>query len=358
MRGDRRRPPVPGPLGRLAERAYRFEIDRRNRRYDAGRGVTRLDLPIISIGNLSVGGTGKTPMVAWTVRRLRESGHRPCIAMRGYRKQAGGESDEEAEYRRHLPDTPVVAQPDRAGGIEGLRARTGSHPFDVVVLDDGFQHRRLARDLDIVLIDASRAPLAERLLPAGWLREPVDALRRAEAVVLTHTELVDSDATEAIESCLRGRFDGLPIARAAHRWRDLLVVDDDVERREPVSWLAGKRAAIVCAIGHPEAFLSACRAALGGAPVDAIVLPDHAAYTDRRLTRVGDLASRAELIVTTEKDWSKLRETSGDRWPCPIARPQLDLELTVGGEHLRRLIRDAAESPAPWKSPARRASTG
>jgi len=108
--------PLPGPLGRILSPLYRASIARINRRFDRGKGVVRFDRAVISVGNISVGGTGKTPMVAWIVRGLIGAGHRPCIAMRGY-KGGAGESDEEGEYRREFPDVPVVARANRTLGL-------------------------------------------------------------------------------------------------------------------------------------------------------------------------------------------------------------------------------------------------
>src|ERR1043165_360740 len=165
--GRDRRGPVPGAVGRLLARGYAWEIGRRNRRYDAGRGVVRFDRPVISVGNLSVGGTGKTPMVAHIVGLLLEAGRRPCIAMRGYAGR-GGMSDEAEEYRGRFPGIPIVARANRTLGLIELFSReheTGGQQTDCIVLDDGFQHRRIARDLDVVMVDASRDPFDDALLP-------------------------------------------------------------------------------------------------------------------------------------------------------------------------------------------------
>src|SRR5690606_30475631 len=132
---------------------------------------------------------------------LLDAGHRPCIAMRGYAR-GRGESDEAAEYRRLFPEVPIVARADRALGlIRQFSAEydAGGPHTDCIVLDDGFQHRQIARDLDIVLIDATHGPCQERLLPAGWLREPVRSLSRAGAVVITHAEAVQPADLTALD---------------------------------------------------------------------------------------------------------------------------------------------------------------
>ncbi len=197
---------------------------RRNRRFDAGHGVVTLDRPVISVGNLSTGGTGKTPMTMRVVQWLREAGHAPAIAMRGYRAGPEG-SDEALLYQEAFAGMPIVAQANRIDGLLQLFAQeegdgeAGSAPArartDVVVLDDGFQHRQIARQFDLVLIDATRDPFADALLPAGWLREPAASLRRAHAVVLTHAESADARWLEAIRERVLAIRPGAIVAEAS-----------------------------------------------------------------------------------------------------------------------------------------------
>jgi hypothetical protein len=227
---DHRPPPgpLPAPLRPLAgplSALYRAGLEHKSGAFDAGHGVITIDRPVISVGNLSVGGTGKTPMTSWIVRTLIDAGHTPAIAMRGYRSK-NGVSDEADAYARALPGTPVVAQPDRLEGLFRLFADDEGRAVDVVVLDDGFQHRRIARQLDLVLIDATRDPFRDRLLPAGWLREGPAALVRASGVVLTHADRAQHVRARLVETLHRpgrGRFHARPAPlrrrRAAQRRR-------------------------------------------------------------------------------------------------------------------------------------------
>ena len=318
--------PIWAPIGRLLEPAYRFAINRRNRAFDAGKGVVTLDRPVISVGNLSVGGTGKTPMVQRLVEELRASGRSPCVAMRGYKAAPGEAADEEAAYRRLFPGVPVVAQPDRVAGLRALFETDAGRAVDCVVLDDGFQHRRIARALDIVLLDASRGALDGRLLPAGWLREPVGSLARAHAVVLTHAEMVEDGALRALTECVRAASPRALIATTRHAWAGLDVEDDDGSHERPVEERSGRRVFVVCAIGHPHA-LAAGVSRAGGELTGMIRLPDHDDYTPKTVERIARAVggSRAELLLTTDKDWSKLQRVPRDRWPCPVVRPRLEL---------------------------------
>ncbi|MEA5612293.1 tetraacyldisaccharide 4'-kinase [Nodularia spumigena] len=321
-----------GPLSRV----YGWEVARRNRRWDRGEGVTRLDRPVVSIGNLSAGGTGKTPMVRWAVGALQESGHRPAVAMRGYKAEPGQPSDEEREHREALPGVPVVARPDRAAGLQDLFATPEGAQVDCVVLDDGFQHRRLARDLDIVLVDASRPPDRDALLPLGYLREPLDSLRRAQACVLTHAELVGPERLADLADLVRTFLpDGSPVAVAEHRWTRLRRVGCS---DEPVVWLAGRRVVAVCAIGHPEAFLTGLEQA-GAGVAGSLCLPDHDAFGPRTVRRLEAMVEscRPEAVVMTAKDLTKL-----DSWsrgcPVPVVVPELGMGWRSGEDALRARI--------------------
>lgn len=337
---------LPGPIGVLAARAYGSVMARRNRRYDAGRGVIRFDRPVISIGNLSVGGTGKTPMVRWVVEGLVRAGHRPCIAMRGYGSGRGGRSDEAAEHAAAFPGVPIVAQPDRVEGLLTLFGHehdAGGPGSDCVVLDDGFQHRRIARDLDVVLVDATRSPMEDRLLPAGWLREPVESLRRAHAVVVTHAESVPTSAVAAIEAGVSRLSPGAILAVARHQWSE--VLDSSAGEPVPIAWLRGRRVVVVCAIGNPGPFLARARQAIGGPASAEIVLRDHDPYAARTARRITEAARGADAIVTTAKDWAKL-ESRGP-WPCAVLRPRLVLAFDRGGEALMRRVVEVAGAGVP-----------
>lgn len=348
--------PVPAVLGRLLAPLYTWEINRRNRAFDRGRGVTRLPMPVISVGNMSVGGTGKTPMVMHIIRALLGAGQQPCIAMRGYRRKGTGEADETDAYRRAFPDVPIVAQPDRLAGLQQLFAR-GVRPT-CVVLDDGFQHRRIARDLDIVLIDATRSPFDDHLLPHGWLREPVTSLLRADLVVLTHAEMADSVVVDALDDQVAGvrrqvhpGRDGID-AVARHLWTGLVEGADD-RRVLPLDWVLGKRLIASCAIGNPRGFLHSLQALLEsdqsrpGSLAATLVLPDHDPYgpemvhTLRRMVQ----EQRADAIIVTDKDWSKLRRVPTDRWGgVPIIRPHLEMGFLRGREAFDRRVLEVARS--------------
>ena len=315
-------PWLPEAVARAASRIYTWEVDRRSRAYDRGTGVTTLDIPVVSIGNLSVGGTGKTPMVEHMVRTLVDAGRRPCIAMRGYRSR-GGVSDEAEEYRDGLaglvpgPGLPIVAQPDR---IAGIREAAKHATFDCVVLDDGFQHRKIARACDIVLADATRPFTADAPLPCGWLREPIRSLSRATAIVVTRADLSEDAGHSLMEASHRAHPSAI-LASCALEWTQLRVVGvDGHSRRENIHWLRGKPVVACSAIGNPAAFLHRLSREVGEPLMGTLTLRDHDPYAQAAASRLLELArsKHAETVVVTRKDWMKMRSR---QWPFEVAYP-------------------------------------
>ena len=162
---------------------YTWAVRWRNYGYDHGQSPSqRVSVPVISVGNLSMGGTGKTPLVAWIAQRLQQRGVRVTLVSRGYGAVAGKPNDEALELEQKLPGVPHLQNPDRVAAAQKGIAELGSQ---AILLDDGFQHRRLARDLDIVLLDAVEPFGFGHVFPRGTLREPISGLRRADLVALS-----------------------------------------------------------------------------------------------------------------------------------------------------------------------------
>ncbi len=343
-----RRPPIAGPIGHIASRVFEGAVRRRNARFDRGERVQRMPAPVVSVGNISVGGTGKTPMVMWVARALHDEGVRVAIAMRGYGAQKGGRSDEHEEYLERLWDlrTPVVADPKRAAAIRELLSRDAA--VQAVILDDGFQHRFVARDADIVLVDATRSPFEDRCLPGGWLREPVASLARAHAIVLTRVDGVGERDLDSLRERLTNVAPRALLAGASSRWEALETPSGDV----PTSALAGRRVHVVCAIGNPGAFVAQARAL--GAVVNSLdALRDHAPYRAAWVRTMLERARnrRCDVVLTTGKDWVKLRRamphespspTSGRTAPLPpVWRPRANIAWAWGEREMRGLLRRA-----------------
>lgn len=281
-------------------RIYGAVVRARNARFDAGIGVARVKAPVICIGNLTVGGTGKTPIVVDVVRRLSADGLRPAVILRGYGAVGGGESDEQQLIRRVCRGVVCVADKDR---VRGARTAIEHHAANVLVLDDGFQHRRLGRDLDLVLIDAT-CPLGfERLIPRGLLREPVEGLRRAHALIVTRTDEVGPEVLTALRERLTELCRDMPVVQTRHCAVGLSHLDgapaaDDVR---------GRRVFAFAGIGNPESFRTTLTH-LGAEIAGIRWLRDHARYSPgvvRAILRAASAAG-ADLLTTTEKDAVKL----------------------------------------------------
>ncbi len=332
-------PPVLGPLLSCASVVYRggralhrglFAAQILQRR--------RLPIPVVSVGNLAVGGVGKTPFVGWLARELVARGRRVLVVARGYGKAFGARLNDEGEWlERAAPGARIVQAPDRfRAATEALAAA----PADIALLDDGFQHERLARDLDVVLLDG-RAPFGNgRLLPRGPLREPPAALRRARFVLVTRAELAPCGALEQI----RARVVALaPAARFG-------VVSFEIAAlrrgsgREPPDALRGRAVVLFTGVGSPES-VRANVEQRGATVVDELAFPDHHAFTREELEQArARAAGLSAALVVTEKDAVKL-----DRFGAPERYLVLEQRVVVadGGRELIAAIEALSSSASP-----------
>ena len=319
---------------------YAAAVTARNAAYDAGLlPARRGPVPVISIGNLTLGGTGKTPLVAWAARRLAAAGLRPAIVSRGYGAATGAQSDEAAELAIVVPGVPHVADRDRLAGARAAAAAGA----DCVVLDDGFQHRRLARDLDVVAVDATDPFGCGRLFPRGLLREPATGLARAGAIVLTRADAVTAARRQEIrERVAAGRGSAPPAvwAEAEHRPVALRRWDDGPL---PLEEVRGRRVVACAAIGNPAAFRATLES-LGADVVGFRAFPDHHAYGAADLAALAALAAegRADLVVTTLKDLVKVRR--GDLGGVRVVAVEVALVVREGEDELEATVLLAARA--------------
>ena len=261
-------------------------------------------VPVISVGNLTTGGTGKTPVVALLCQQLLLLGRQPGIISRGYRAAADGSNDEKKVLELLVPRVPHAQHPDRRSGAQQLLS--SSNPPDVLVMDDGLQHRRLHRQLDIVLLDATCPFGHDRLLPRGLLRESLRGLRRAQAVLITRSSLVSPTALLQIQERilqiapqLSNRILQLDFQPCSLRRADGATIPLQTARQRPVYLMSG--------IGNPAAFRSTCES-LGLEIRGSSWFPDHHHFSsqDLQTTRQAADAAGAELILTTLKDLVKI----------------------------------------------------
>lgn len=360
---------------------YTASVQLRNILYT--RGVfkaRRLPCRVISVGNIVVGGTGKTPAVIVIAEHLQREGMRVAILLRGYKRRVREkvtivsdgekvcaspiESGDEADMMaKHLSGVPIIV-----GKCRYLTGQVALERFkvDVLLLDDGFQHRQLARDVDILTIPATH-PFGspKKLLPAGTLREPPTALRRADLILLTHADTPNISAHA--KKVVKGLAPNAPVLESIYRPTHLypLAISSqqsaismkpslptETEIRDPkaiptdIKELKGKRVIAVCGIGNPDAFVATLMRC-SVASVELLAFPDHHVYTEADKQRIDTAfqAAAADLIVTTQKDEQKLARFV-DNWKLPIVVLAVALVITDGDEMLTDVLLGNSSQPS------------
>lgn len=320
-----------------------------SRRWQRPANVVKVPVPVVSVGNLTTGGTGKTPLVQWVCRELRQQGARVSLLSRGYGQLQGGVNDEALELELSLPDVPHLQDRDRTKiaqiAVEELES-------DCLVLDDGFQHRRLGRDLNLLVIDATCPFGYGYLLPRGLLREPLSAIQRADAVLISRCDLVPNEELARTVAIIRKnlRSPQVPLAETTHA--PMALIDTRGGRRDLQQLRQGPIAAF-CGVGNPQAFFQTLRRA-GAEVVDTRVFADHHAYTQEDMQNlrqwiaamVADRIQRGELapvlVVTTRKDLVKLHvaQISG----LDLLAIEIQVEFRSEEDRIRELVLQCCRS--------------
>ncbi len=338
----RRQGPLPAAaraLLRVAEAPYTWAIRWRNHKYDAPGAVERVSVPVVSVGNLTMGGTGKTPMVEFLARWFRDHDVRVTIVSRGYGAEAGSRNDEALELEERLPDVPHLQDADR---VTAARMAIEEFECQLVLLDDGFQHRRLARDLDIVLLDALEPWGYGHVFPRGALREPREALARAQVVVLSRRDLVSAEERARIRAQAARLAPQAAWVEVSHRPQALR---DSEGRETPLETLRVQRVAAFCGIGNPEGFrrtLEDCGYTLAGFEA----LADHHRYTRDDVARLGRWGQELGVrqLLCTHKDLVKLAvPTLGG---VPLMALRVGVEVNEGLEELELRLNRLLPPPA------------
>lgn len=305
------------------ELGYRSVVLTRGAFYDRGIFRTqRSPIPVISVGNLTVGGTGKTPIAAWIVSQLLEQGARPAVVLRGYG------DDEPLVHRALNPEAPVIVSPDRVLGI----AEAAHDGATMAVLDDGFQHRRAGRSADIVLVSADRWDARRRLIPAGPWREPISAARRASLVLVTRKAVGRIESGRVLDE-MAVIASAVPRASVHLSLGELREVHGD--DHEPVQSLAGAKVLAVAAVGDPRAFIR--QLSLVGAQVRFSLFPDHHPFTPEDAYGVASSLEDDERVVCTLKDAVKLAPI----WPRdagPLWYVSQQVVVEAGADALESLL--------------------
>ena len=341
-------------LARLAcavvEIPYAVVVRARNVAYDRGSlKQHRVEVPVICVGNLTMGGTGKTPMVEYLARWFRQRQVRVAIVSRGYRAVAGQGNDEAKELAEKLPDVPHIQNPDR---VAASRLAIDELDMQLILLDDGFQHRRLARDVDIVLIDALEPFGYGHLFPRGMLREPLSGLRRARLVALTRADLVSDERRRELRQRVCGHVPEAAWIEVAHQpaglarmgqsLGDLPIGDGSSPGTSSpetgaLESLRGKRVVAFCGIGNPNGFrlsLESCGVELLGFHE----FPDHHDFTreDVEKLREAGVALQPDLFVCTHKDLVKIElERLGS---VPLRALIVEMKVLMGEPELHGVL--------------------
>jgi tetraacyldisaccharide 4'-kinase len=298
---------------------YRLIINFRNWLYDHKiLKETVLPCPVISVGNITVGGTGKTPCVILLAQILQENGFKPAILSRGY----GGKSinpvnivsdghkilldskiagDEPFLMAQALKDIPVIT-----GAKRIVTGKTAIDKFeaDVLICDDAMQHRQIFRDINLVLLDNQSLRGSNHILPRGMLREPITGLSRASAFVLTRTN-ERQQSNNTIEKLVQN--ENIPVFMSFHKPKDM--VKGDYSAQWPISILAGKKVCAFCGIAKPDSFKKTLLAE-GAQVLSFDIFPDHHLYNKNELEKIKDrfIDCRADFLISTQKDGARLQE--------------------------------------------------
>jgi tetraacyldisaccharide 4'-kinase len=336
----------------IASRMYGAVVNARNSAYDAGwlRSV-RLSVPVISVGNITAGGTGKTPVVERLVEYTLRCGLRTAVVSRGYKRdsrgsvvvsdgkgriaevQAGG--DEPVQIARKFPDAIVLADAKRSRGCRRAVEEFGAA---VIILDDAYQHRAVSRNADIVVLDASSALYAQKLLPAGRLREPLRNLSRANILLLSRCEA--DVAHEQMALALRA-YSNVPVFATRFVPSFLRRLHDGAQLAHDT--LSGTGVVSFCGIGSPASFLRTMDL-MGIGSLVHHEFPDHHRFSDEDLAMLRHSASEAQAqLFTTEKDAMRLLRHQNALEGVEVLYPVMRLEFLGGEEEFFRLVDQRTE---------------
>ena len=332
----------------IASQVYLVVIALRNFLYSKGwLKIHRANAAVISIGNITAGGTGKTPLVIWLCKQIisdskfQISNSQCAILTRGY-KAIQNYRDEPAILAESCPEAKVIVNPDRVATATRAVSEFGAK---VLIMDDGFQHRRLARDLDIVTVDSTVPFGYGKLLPAGLLREPVAALKRADAAVITRCDQATEAELTQLEDKLQQINPEMIIARSIHAPICAKSIDD---REISLEELKSKKIFAFCGIGNPDAFFNTIKN-IEARLVDSKVYNDHYHYTGDCLADIYEQARRlkADLILTTQKDWFSLFNIGKSKFDIRFAYLAIELKFVSGEDKITQLIERALAGKIP-----------
>ena len=318
---------------------YGFAVALRNWFYDKSiRKPVKVSAAVVSIGNITTGGTGKTPLVAWLCNYFTDRNIKTAVLTRGYKVKNSDFADEPAMLAKAAPKAIVIVNPNRtAGAKKAIR----EHNAKLLIMDDGFQHRKLARDVNIVAVDATEPFGCEKILPAGLLREPLKSFKRADAVIITRINQSQPEKIDEIKSRISQIAPDIVFATAIHKPKSAkLIKGSQIDFKE----LAEKRIYAFCGIGNPNAFFQTL-SEMALNIVGKKVYNDHHKYCDADIMAIHEDAGykQAQLVLTTQKDWIKTALLCIDKFEIPFAALSVELEFIDGQDKIIDLVNKAIE---------------
>jgi len=307
----------------------------------------KVSIPVICIGNITTGGTGKTPLVVWLCNFLSEKNIRTTILTRGYKAHQGKFSDEPAILAKSCPDCRILVNSNR---VESAQKAIAQLHTQMLVMDDGFQHRKLNRDLNIVTIDSTCPFGYQKILPAGLLREPVTALKRAHAAVITRSDQVDQNVLNQITEKIIEINPDIVIANAIHKpVCAKLMGKSEITLEE----LKNKKIFAFSGIGNPDAFLNTIKK-LNLNLVESKNFNDHYNYTREDMEDIYERAIylNVDLILSTQKDWTKTALLMDVHENIDFGYLLVEMDFTQGKDKITQLIDNTIQSKIPGSNSA------
>jgi tetraacyldisaccharide 4'-kinase len=328
---------------------YRLIINFRNWLYDHQiLKETVLPCPVISVGNITVGGTGKTPCVIMLAHMLQKKGFKPAVLSRGYGGKSNNPVNIVSDGHKMLLDSETAGDEPFliAHALKGIPVITGAKRIvtgktaidefkaNVLICDDAMQHRQIFRDINLVLLDNEYLRGNDHILPRGRLREPINGLGRASAFVFTHTNEAQQ-TNDTIEKLVQ--TENIPIFRSIHKSKD--IVKGDYSVQWPISILAGKKVCVFCGIAKPDSFKKNLLAA-GAQVLSFDIFPDHHRYNKNELEKIKTrfIDCRADFLISTQKDGMRIQEFP--EFLKIIYMLRIELEIIPSGESFKEFILD------------------
>ena len=327
-------------LLRIISLFYSIIVRTRNFLYNAQiLKSNKVNALIICIGNITTGGTGKTPLVVWLCNFLHDKDIRTAILTRGYKAHKGKFSDEPAILAQSCPDCRILINSNRT---ESAQKAISQHNAQVLVMDDGFQHRKLHRNLNIVTIDSTCPFGYGKILPAGLLREPATAIKRAQAAIITRSDLVSETKLIQITEKIKKINPDIVIANAMHKPVCVKLIE---KPKLDLEHLKTKRIFAFSGIGNPDGFLKTIKK-LELNLIESKSYNDHYNYTQQDAEDIYQRAAyvNADLILSTQKDWTKIALLMKHRDNIDFGYLLVEMDFTSGKDKITQLINSTIQS--------------